>query len=216
MQRNAQNGENIQPRPPLQVVRLGARPWRSRRAEQVRIGHERSTHHPEYPLERVCRHLYQPFQLKFARQAEQLLTKQDDLEVVCSHVGLTIRGETDEILREPVEILRGHYGSHLHVGPATVRYHNATTLEEPWMGLRVRCAPAHFEAIKADLTMRHATIVASDLRARVGLIYASAPLSKLIGYGVDLAKLTRETAQQVMWLSHYAPVKILPPDGDAA
>ncbi len=211
-----ENSEKIQPRQPEQVVQLQGRSWRNRRADQARIGHERGTHHPEYPLERVCRHLYQPFQLKFARQAEQLLTKQDDLEVVCSHAGLTIRAETDEILRNPVETLRSFYGSQLHVGPATIRYHNATTLEEPWMGLRVRCAPVYFEAIKADLRMRQATIVGSELRPRIGLIYASAPLSKLVGYGVDLAKLTRGTAQQLMWLSHYAPVNILPPDGDAA
>ena len=173
-------------------------------------------HHPEYPLERICRHLYQPFQLKFARQAEQLLTEQADLGVVCSHEGLTLRGETEEILSGAVETLRAFYGSQLHVGPATIRYHHATTLEEPWMGLRIRCAPRHFDAIQADLRRRRASIIGSQRHSRIGVIHANAPLSQLIGYASDLAKLTGAEAQQLMWLSHYAPVQDTSPDGDAA
>jgi hypothetical protein len=211
-----EKSEEKQPQKPLRNLQLRVRPPRNWKADRKPMWRERSVHHPEYPLERVCRHLYQPFQLKFARQAQQLLTQQGDLGIVCSHEGLTIRGETEEILHGAVEILRAFYGSQLHVGSATVRYHNATTLEEPWMGLRIKCAPRHFDAIKADLMMRHASIIGSDRHSRIGVIHARAPLSQLIGYASDLAKLTCAEAQQLMWLSHYAPVEDMSPDGDAA
>lgn len=208
-------GEEKQPREALQKLQLRTRP-RNWNADRDPTEGGRGVHHPEYPLERVCRHLYQPFQLKFARHAQQLLTQQEDLAIVCSHEGLTIRGETEEILRAPVAILRGFYGSQLLVGPATIRYHNATSLEEPWMGLRIKCTPRYFDALKADLTMRHARIIGCDRRVRIGVIHATAPLSQLIGYATDLEKLTRAEAQQLMWLSHYAPVQDMSPDGDAA
>jgi len=212
----AKKSEEKQPREPLRIPQLPVRPPRNWKAERKPMWRERSIHHPEYPLELVCRHLYQPFQLKFARQAEQLLTEHAELGVVCSHEGLTIRGETEEILNGAVEALRAFYGSQLHVGRATIRYHYATTLEEPWMGLRIRCAPRHIDAIKADLTMRHASIIGSERHSRIGVIHASAPLSRLIGYASDLAKLTCAEAQQLMCLSHYAPVEDSSPDGDAA
>jgi len=200
------NSEEKQSRTLLRNLQLPDRkPWR-----------ERSVHHPEYPLERVCRHLDQPFQLSFATQAQQLLTHQADLGIVCSHEGLTIRGETEEILGGAVETLRAIYGSQLQVGRATIRYHHATTLEEPWMGLRIRCAPRDFDAVKADLTRRHASIIGSNRHSRIGVTHASAPLSQLIGYASDLAKLTCAEAQQIMWLSHYAPVEDMSPNGDAA
>jgi hypothetical protein len=211
-----ENSEEKQPRETVRNLQLSVRPQRNWKADRKPMWRERSVHHPEYPLERVCRHRYQSFQLKFASQAQQLLAQQGDLGIVCSHEGLTIRGETEEILGGAVETLRAFYGSQLHVGPATIRYHNATTLEEPWMGLRIRCAPRHFDAIKTDLTMRHASIIGSDRHSRIGVIHASAPLSQLIGYASDLAKLTGAEAQQLMWLSHYAPVQDRSPDGDAA
>jgi hypothetical protein len=210
------NCEEKQSRKALRNVQLPVRPQRNWKADRKPMWRERSVHHPEYPLERVCRHLNQPFQLKFAGQAQQLLTQQGDLGIECSHEGLTIRGETEEILGGAVETLRAFYGSQLQVGRATIRYHNATTLEEPWMGLRIGCAPRHFDAVKADLTMRHASIIGSNRHSRNGVIHASAPLSQLIGYASDLAKLTCAAAQQLIWLSHYAPVEDMSPDGDAA
>jgi hypothetical protein len=208
--------EQKQIRRPLRNLQLRVRPPGNRKADRDLEWRSRSVHHPEYPLERTCRHLYQPFQLKFARQAAQLLIEQGELGVVCSHEGLVIRGETEEVLRGALQILRAFYGSQLHVGPATICYHNATTLEEPWMGLRIKCVPRHFDAIKADLLMRQASIHGSDRHLRIGVIHASAPLSQLIGYASDLAKLTCAEAQQIMWLSHYAPVEDMSPDGDAA
>ena len=47
--------------------------------------HPQDAMHPEYPLERLCSHLYEPFQLNFARHAEQILQQQPDVEVEATH-----------------------------------------------------------------------------------------------------------------------------------
>lgn len=50
----------------------------------------RTGHHPEYPLERLCTHLHEPFQLKFARHAGQLLSGQHDVRSEPSHRGFAM------------------------------------------------------------------------------------------------------------------------------
>src|SRR5690606_41603625 len=54
-----------------------------------RVMHLRASH-PEYPLERTCKHLHERFQLAFARGAAELLQERDDRELLPSPPGLTI------------------------------------------------------------------------------------------------------------------------------
>lgn len=178
--------------------------------------HGRRASHPEYPLERICSHLSEPFQLVFARNAKQLFCERDDVELVASHQGLTIRAETEDVIDAAVVVLNDLYDRMLRLEPPTIRYHQGATLEQPWMGLRVRCIPGHLEAINADLIDRNATIVACDIQPGLCVIQACAPLAGLLGYRSALEKLTAGSAQHAMWLSHYAPVEELPPDGCAA
>jgi hypothetical protein len=175
-----------------------------------------SAKHPEYPLERVCTHRYEPFQLTFARHAQQLFDERDDVELVASHQGLTVRAETEDAIDTTLEVLNDFYGSQISIGPPTIRYHNGVTLEQPWMGMRIRCEAEHLEAIKIDLIVRDAMIVSCETHLGKCVIQACAPLAYLIGYRPALEKLTSGSAQCVMWLSHYAPVENLPPGGDAA
>jgi len=93
---------------------------------------ERREHamHPEYPLERLCSHLYEPIQLTFARHAEQVLREEDEVEVEATHRGLVLRGETEAAFEHSVELLRNYFGNQIHVGPAVVGYCNGTTVEE--------------------------------------------------------------------------------------
>jgi hypothetical protein len=177
---------------------------------------EPHAHHPEYPLERLCAHAYEPFQLTFARHAQQLVHESEEVELVASHQGLTIRGETEETIDAALGALKDFYGPQIRVGPPNVRYHRGVTLEQPWMGLRVRCASEQLEAVKVDLIVRDATLVSSEIQSRAGVIQACAPLACLIGYGVALAKLTGGSGEHLMWLSHYAPVQSPPSGGNAA
>jgi len=181
-----------------------------------RLSSTQRSNRPEYPLERLCTHLYEPFQLTFARHAQQLLHDQEDVELLASHQGLTIRAETEDVIEATLEVLKDFYGPQVHIGPPTIRYYKGATLEQPWMGLRVSCASEHFEAIKIALIVRDATIVASQIQPAVCVIQACAPLAQLIGYKSELEKLTSGSAEHVMWLSHYAPVEYPPPEGGAA
>src|SRR5690606_32278128 len=88
-----------------------------------RVNHDLRASHPEYPIERVCKHLHEPFQLAFARNAEELLRDRDDLELLASRRGLTIRGETEDAIEEAVTVLVDAYGAALAVSPPTIRYH---------------------------------------------------------------------------------------------
>jgi len=204
----ARDGSNVM------HLRFGQRPAALYVPE--RVPQTQRTNRPEYPLERLCTHRYEPFQLTFARHAQQLFRQHDDVELVASHQGLAIRAETEDAIDAALEVLKEFYGPQIHIGPPTIRYYKGTTLEQPWMGLRVKCTPEHFEAIKAALMARNATMVASEIHPMGGMIQACAPLAQLMGYKSELAKLTSGSAEHVMWLSHYAPMEHLPPDGGAA
>lgn len=172
--------------------------------------------HREYPLERACSYPAEHFQLTFARNARYHLAMREDVEVIASRQGLTIRAENEEALAAAVRELQALYGPHIHLGPLTVRYHKAATLQQPWMGIHVRCAVDYLDAVNADLIARDATIVSCDIEGSRALVEASAPLATLLGYQADLEKLTEGSGHHAMWLSHYAPVSGHPPGGEAA
>lgn len=171
---------------------------------------------PEYPLERICAHRYEPFQLKFARHAQQILEHAKDVQLEATHAGLVLCAETEAALEDPIGVLREFYGSQVAIGPATIRYHRGVTLEQPYMGVRVRCGAADFAAVKADLLARGGIIVDSELTRSFGVVRVIAPLARLLGYSDHLARLTAGTGREVMWLSHYAPVEEPPPSDDVA
>ena len=186
------------------------------RSAVAKVTQGRRASHPEYPLERVCSHLSEPFQLTFARSAQQLFREREDVELVASHRGLTIRAETEDVIDAAVVVLTDLHGQKLRLEPLTIRYHHGVTLEQPWMGLRLSCISDHLEAVNADLIHRNATIVACEIQPELCLIQACAPLADLMSYRSALEKLTAGSAQHAMWLSHYAPVENPPPDGQAA
>jgi hypothetical protein len=189
------------------------RPFSPADAESLRLEGES---HPEFPLERLCSHLYEPFQLTFARNAQQHFVAREDVEVGASHKGLAIRGETEDSIDAATVILKDLYGSDLRIGPPTIRYHLGRSLEQPWMGLRIRCKPEHLDDVNADLIDREATIVGCDVESAQSVIQARAPLASLLGYRLSLEMISSGTAQHAMWLSHYAPIENTPPDGEAA
>ena len=90
---------------------------RNRPATSERVHHEQRANHPEYPLERTCTHLYEPFQLTFARHAQQLFPQHEDVELLASHQGLTIRAETEEAIAAGLRVLKDFYGPQISVSP---------------------------------------------------------------------------------------------------
>ena len=207
--------DNVTSLIPSGATPLQRKPRRPSYAPAPKVHMARASH-PEFPLERLCSHLYEPFQLTFARNAQQHFLVREDVEVVASHQGLAIRAETEDAIDAAIVILKDLYGPNLRIGPPTIRYHQGTSLEQPWMGLSLRCATEHLDVVNADLIDRQATIVSCDVEPAQCLIQARAPLATLLGYRPYLDKLTAGSAQYAMWLSHYAPLENPPPDGQAA
>lgn len=163
--------------------------------------------HPEFPLERTCSDRNRMFQLRFAREALLLLPDRDRSGAEATHEGLVLRGETESVLEKSVALLQDYYGDRMRVSIPTVRFHRAIELEEPYMGVRILCAPRYFHALEADLAARGARILDAEVTSQFGVLRASAPLTKLLGYAGTVAELSAGTAREVLWLSHYAPVE---------
>lgn len=161
----------------------------------------------EYPLERICSLKSEPTQLAFARNAMPYLPARQDRVFLEKSQGLVIRGETEDAIEAPVRTLRDLYGDNVEIGPLTIRYRPGDTVEEPYMGVRVSGPAKHFDAIKEDLVARGATVLDAERIGPLGVVRATAPLASLIGYAKSLAELTSNSANQVMWFSHYAPVR---------
>jgi len=177
---------------------------------------ERSASHPEYPLERLCSYESEPFQLAFARSAQQHFLTREDVEVLASHQGLTVRGETEDAIDAALALLKDLYGPRIRISAPTILYHRGLTLEQPWMGVRVRCGPAHLDAVVADLADRDAIRITNETVATQCHVEARAPLASMLGYRAALAELTSGSAYHALWLSHYAPLDPTPPEGRAA
>lgn|SRR5690606_5386101 len=171
--------------------------------------------HSRFPIQCECSYRRERFNLAFARKAMEVLRPGKELLIEPSPRGLTLLAETEMALERPIEVLRDVYGSDVRVGPPTVRYHHGAQVEEPYMGLRIRCAPQHFEALRRDLARRGAKLMDTEINRLYGVIRATAPLATLVGYPAHVKKATAGTAQLVMWLSHYEPINE-PPGGDAA
>jgi hypothetical protein len=169
-----------------------------------------------YPLECICSHRAEPFQLVFAQQAIQFLPPRLDRSVAASHKGLTVGAETEPALAAAVQILKNVYGEQLRIGKFMIRYRRGAVIEEPHMGVRVQCLASHFIAVRDDLLARGAAICDAELAPPIGVVRATVSLAKLLGYAQHLAELTDARAREVMWLSHYAPVEPPPPGGCAA
>lgn len=116
-----------------------------------------------------------------------------------------MRGETESVLEGPIELLREMYGKRVSIGPLAIRYRQGAALEEPHMGVRVRCEARDFETVRNDLLARGATILDEEVAHSIGVVRATAPLTKLLGYSRHLVELTSGSAREVMWLDHYSP-----------
>lgn len=165
-----------------------------------------ATRHPELPLECRCVDLRERLQLAFAEHALGLLPQRKDVAYEARSEGLLIYAETEFALERPLGILTEIYGASLDIDPPTIRYRISEVIEEePHMAVRVLCAARHFATLKHDFVARGASILDEELRPPVGVIRATAPLRKLIGYSQWLAEHTSGSAREVMWLAHYAP-----------
>jgi elongation factor G-like protein len=170
---------------------------------------------PQHPLERLCRLNAEGPQLTFAQRALWLMPQRSDCGFEASCEGLLMRGETELSLERPIALLQEVYGEQLAIGPLTIRYHRGALVEEPHMGVRVLCAARDFQAVRNDLVERGAKILDEEVTQIVGVVRATAPLAKLLGFPRRLLTLTAGGARELMWLSHYQPCDPQPLEAEA-
>jgi predicted membrane GTPase involved in stress response len=170
----------------------------------------------DYAIERCCSHRGHRLQLDFARHAMQLLPRQSSTAFEMETRGLVIMADTELALERPVRRLTDAYGDMVRIDPPAVRYRHGQRIEQPIMGLRVRCAPEFYEPVREDLRLRRAAIVDAEINRRFGIVRASVPLVALIGCPDRFDGLTAGRGQLVMWLSHYEEIEDPPPAGVAA
>jgi predicted membrane GTPase involved in stress response len=168
-----------------------------------------------FPLEQMCSHSEQPFQLVFARNARDILRTGPDCHLEATGRGLLILGETEAAVSHPVSILKSTYGDRLSVGKLTIRYRNGAVLEEPYMRVRVSCPFRYAHAVRSNLDARGAEAISTEDERSCAVIKATAPLASLLGYSDFITHLTEGRGRVAMSFSHYAPVPD-PPSGTAA
>ena len=172
--------------------------------------------HSEFPVERLVQLASSPFQIGFARQVMRVLAPTDLIAFEATHDGLLMRAQNEDALAKPVALLRDIYHDDLVLLPPQVRYMSLGNRPyEPIMLLRVRTAPRHWDAVRADLAARDATRLEENARPSVCVLRAEVPLRTLLGYGETLVKLSEGTAMHWIWLDHYVPMDD-PPGGRAA
>ncbi len=127
--------------------------------------------------------------------------------------GLLIQACDEETLAGPVAILQDVYGGHLHLSSPRPRL---LFLDgywcEPVMVLRVRVRRKYADAVLRDLLQREALLLEQDAQFEAVVLRAQAPMSRLLGYGQDLAALSESSGIHWIWLDNYCPMASPPKD----
>lgn len=169
-----------------------------------------------FPIECLCLHQQERFQLTFARNAATSLPRFDDSSYDARGRALAIMADTEAALERPLEVIRSMYGDQVRIGAPAIRYREGACVEEPYMMVRVQCAPHHLAAVKNDLEARAAEVSEIDGCSDPAIIRATAPLQFLLGYARRLTEIAGAEAGHSMQLSHYAPLLQQPPPGGHA
>src|SRR5690349_20065706 len=124
-----------------------------------------------HPIEIICSHRAEQIQLMFALRAIGLLPTRVDYSIAGSIPRLVLCGETETALHPAEELLKSVFGDDLRVSDVTIRYrHGGSGVEEPYMGVRVSCPAACFEAVKNDLSARTAIVLDAEVTSPVAVL----------------------------------------------
>lgn len=172
--------------------------------------------HGDFPVEQLVRHATLRFQRGFAHEAMRLIEDTDAFALAAVPAGLLIRGENEEALAGPLDILRQAHGEDLGVAPPRVRHLFIDGRWcEPVMQVRARVQAEHLAAVRRDFLALGARLLDIDCLADGWVMRAEAPLRDLLGYGARLRRLAGDDASHWIWLDRYVPLEP-PPLGRAA
>jgi hypothetical protein len=170
----------------------------------------------EYPIEQLAQSARTRFQMGFARMTMHLMPKFDDILLEPSEQGLMIFGTSEMALLSPGEVIRQIHVDEVKLEEPRVRLLHGTDVREPVMWVHACVGHRYAEAVVQELITRDAAIESVDWVLSKPSILAKAPLRCLLGYPQTLVKLSQDTADLKMWLSHYAVVPSGPDNDDAA
>lgn len=156
-----------------------------------------------YPIEQKVQDSAQPFQLKFAKEAADLITPGERINCEATPDGLLLRGITELDLEAAVEILYSHYPKGLRVGKPEIKYVWAPEFREPFVNLKIEAPEEYIGNVKNFLVQRYGTILKSSVSPQGQTIYVEAPLAELFGFSVELRVLTHNLATLEVTFSRY-------------
>lgn len=162
--------------------------------------------HDLYPLEQLVTCPKYKTQRIFAKQAIDWLPEYEDTVFEATRDGLRILGMTEADLLKPRTFLMEVFGPEVRFTAPHIRLAYADGWQEPVMGFRIATEPSYLEPIRKSLAVRGASISDIEKRQPTSVIRGEAPLLDLLGFSRTLRKLSRESAEAVVWLSHYQPL----------
>lgn len=162
--------------------------------------------HDMYPLEQMVTCSKYRAQRVFAKKAFELLPEYEDtvFEPTCD--GLRMFALTEADLIKPRAFLVEVFGSAVKFAAPHIRLAYADGWQEPIMGFRIATESSYVEPIRKSLTVRGASISDIERRVPTSVIRGQAPLLDLLGFARTLRDLSKESAEAVLWLSHYQPL----------
>jgi predicted membrane GTPase involved in stress response len=162
--------------------------------------------YPDLPIEQLVRRKGIAFQFAFATEAKELVPRREEFVLSASHRGLQVLAKNEDGLATPVEMLREVYGPSLQVEPPRARLIEGVQVKEPIMHVRISMYADFREVVKNALRRRGATLSEEYVRSTYCILRHEARLADLLGFPVELSRLTAGTAKHWIALSHYAIV----------
>ncbi len=162
--------------------------------------------HDLYPLEQLVTCPKYRTQRIFVKKAIDLLPEYKDTVFEATRDGLRILVMTEADLLKPRTFLMEMFGPEVRFATPHIRLAYADGWQEPIMGFRIATEPSYVEPIRKSLSAHGASISDIEKRQPTSVIRGEAPLLDLLGFSRTLRKLSRESAEAVVWLSHYQPL----------
>lgn len=166
-----------------------------------------------YVLEQLAKKRLEVFQLRFARDALELLRASPHIESQATQSGLRLRADGEDALADAVGSLLDRYGTDLHLSRARVLYQHQPKLMEPIMRVLVRVPQAYAGVMERSLVARGATGIEVMVADGACDITAQAPMAGLLGYSRYVRATTGGKGKYHTVFSHYSPFD---PGGSAA
>lgn len=162
--------------------------------------------HFHLPIEQLVRRTDTRFQFGFATEAKARVPEHEEFLLSPCEKGLRVLARNEDGLTLPVEVLREAYGRNLKVSRPAVRLIQGAQVQEPVMHVRISLQSRFLDAVKPALLARGVAPQEQYVRGMHAVLRYEAPLADLLGLSAELSRLTADTAQHWIVLSHYALV----------